>query len=214
MKPELKVTVFSDYICPFCYVGDVRLGRLREHFDLKTSWCFLEIHPQTSPHGEALDSLEYPAEKWKMMMAGLEKIAAEEGLTFEGYKFTTNSRAALQLAEAVKHIDAEAFYRLHNSLFSEFFTNGENIGDQECLHRLALEAGLSIAQIDHARKDKAAAARIAQYRQAAVELKVQATPTFFIGEARLGGVVPFENMLSAARAAVSTGHDAPGPGDG
>lgn len=29
-KPELQVTVFSDYICPFCYIGSVRLDRLRE----------------------------------------------------------------------------------------------------------------------------------------------------------------------------------------
>lgn len=214
MKPELKVTVFSDYICPFCYVGDARLGRLREHFDLKTNWCFLEIHPETSPDGETLDSLEYPAERWKKMMAGLEKMAAEEGLTFKRYTFTTSSHAALQLAESVKHVDVTAFRQLHNRLFSEFFMHGGNIGDQECLSRLALEAGLSMAQIDYACKDKAAAARIAQYRQAAAELKVRATPTFFIGESRLDGVVPFEKLLSAARQAVKPEHDHPGLDDG
>jgi len=34
-KPELKVTVFSDYICPFCYIGSRRLLRLNDDYDLK-----------------------------------------------------------------------------------------------------------------------------------------------------------------------------------
>ena len=50
-KPELLVTVFTDYICPFCYVGDVRLERLRTDYDLKINWCFLEIHPETPSTG-------------------------------------------------------------------------------------------------------------------------------------------------------------------
>lgn len=37
-KPELRLTVFSDYICPFCYIGDARINRLREDFDLKVNW--------------------------------------------------------------------------------------------------------------------------------------------------------------------------------
>ena len=41
---ELRVTVFSDYICPFCYVGNARLDRLREHFDLKVNWCFTRLY--------------------------------------------------------------------------------------------------------------------------------------------------------------------------
>ncbi len=58
-KPTLLATVFTDYICPFCYVGDVRLDRLREHFDLKINWCFLEIHPETPAEGMDTSALGY-----------------------------------------------------------------------------------------------------------------------------------------------------------
>ena len=58
-KPELKVTVFSDYICPFCYIGDARLNRLRTRFELKVNWCFLEIHPETPPEGRPVRELGY-----------------------------------------------------------------------------------------------------------------------------------------------------------
>ncbi len=58
-KPLLKVTVFSDYICPFCYIGDLRLSRLREHFDLRVNWCAIEIHPETPAEGRPIESLGY-----------------------------------------------------------------------------------------------------------------------------------------------------------
>ncbi|WP_455234446.1 DsbA family oxidoreductase, partial [Thiogranum longum] len=91
-KPVLKVSVFSDYICPFCYVGDARLDGLRDRYDLKVNWCFLEIHPETSPEGEPIASLNYPAATWQRMMARLRQMAEEENLSLRDQDFTTNSR--------------------------------------------------------------------------------------------------------------------------
>ena len=59
-KPTLLVTVFSDFICPFCYVGHVRLNRLRDLYDLKVNCCFVEIHPETPPEGRPVNELGYP----------------------------------------------------------------------------------------------------------------------------------------------------------
>jgi predicted DsbA family dithiol-disulfide isomerase len=200
-KAELKVTVFSDYICPFCYVGDARLNRLRASYDLKVNWCFLEIHPETSAQGEPVSSLSYPAETWRRMMATLRQMAEEEHLTLRDHDFTTNSRAALQLAEAAKHMGAGVFYHLHAALFQAFFCEGRNIGDPDCLRELAIAAGMSDAQIASAWQDAAVNQRLQNYLSAARELRVQATPTFFIGERRLDGAVPFDQLADAAQAA-------------
>ena len=207
MKPELRVTVFSDYICPFCYVGDVRLNRLREEFDLKVSWCFVEIHPETALEGEPLQSLDVAPERWQKMMEGLKEMAAEDGLSFDNFTFVANSAAALQLAEATKFLDAEIFYRLHSRLFEAYFSQGQNIGDKDCLRKLALEAGLTESQFEAALSDESAVKRLAQYQAAATELSVRATPTFFIGESRHDGAVPYAQLLTAARTAVKQGSD-------
>jgi len=201
-KPELKVTVFSDYICPFCYIGDARLNRLRASFELKVNWCFLEIHPETSPQGEPVSSLSYPAETWKRMMATLQQMAEEENLSLRDHDFTTNSRSALQLAEAAKTVDPAVFYRLHARLFEAFFAEGSNIGDRDCLRSLALDAGMTEAQTGSAWRDEAVSKRLQDYLKAAQELGVQATPTFFIGERRLDGAVPVDQLVTAAQAAV------------
>ncbi len=204
-NPELKVTVFSDYICPFCYIGDARLNRLRASFDIKTNWCFLEIHPDTSPDGEPVAALNYPAETWKAMMATVQRMAVEENLPLREHDFTTNSRSALQLAEAAKTIDPAVFYRLHARLFDAFFAAGRNIGDRDCLRSLALEAGMSDAQIGSAWRDDTVKKRLQHYLMAARDLGVQATPTFFIGAKRLDGAVPFDQLRLAAEAACQSG---------
>ncbi len=199
-KPELKVTVFSDYICPFCYVGDARLNRLRADYDLKVNWCFLEIHPETSPRGEPVASLNYPSETWQRMMSTLREMAEEENLSLLDHDFTTNSRSALLLAEAAKYIDRDVFYRLHKRLFEAYFSEGQNIGDRDCLRRLALDAGMSEEQIEAAWQDTVVAGRLQLYMKAAGDLGVKATPTCFIGEQRLDGAVPVEQLVQAARA--------------
>jgi predicted DsbA family dithiol-disulfide isomerase len=201
-KSELKVTVFSDYICPFCYIGDARINRLRSDFDLKVNWCFLEIHPETSPGGEPVASLNYPSETWARMMSTLQQMAEEENLAFLEHDFTTNSRSALQLSEATKYYDAAVFYRLHERLFEAYFSKGENIGDRDCLRRLAGEAGVPDQLVEASWRDQAVDSRLQQYQRAAHELAVRATPTFFIGHQRLDGAVPYRQLLEAAETAV------------
>ncbi len=202
-KPELKVTVFSDYICPFCYIGDARLNRLRDDYDLKVNWCFLEIHPETPAEGEPVTSLDYSSEQWRRMMDTLAVMATEEGLPLGDHEFTTNSRSALLLAEAAKPAGAAVFYRLHAAIFEAFFVRGENIGDRALLRELALAAGMDSDAIDAAWQGGGMEKRLRAYALAAHELQVRATPTFFIGRQRLNGAVPVQRLTDAARAALA-----------
>ena len=190
-KQELLATVFTDYICPFCYVGDVRLDRLREDYDLKINWCFLEIHPETPAEGMSTDELGYPDSRWQTMMDNLSRLAAEEGITFQPHTFTTNSHKSLLLAEAAKSAGTDVFYALHRRLFEAFFSEGLNIGDEKVLTQLARTAGMSDEQIDAAWHDDRYEERLQLYLGAAHELNVRATPTIFFGEQqRIDGALP------------------------
>ncbi len=203
-KPVLLATVFTDYICPFCYVGDVRLERLREYFDLKINWCFLEIHPDTPASGMPVQKLGYADEVWRQMMDNLRAMGAAESISFREHDFTTNSHRALLLAEAAKEEGAEVFYRLHRRLFSAYFTDGRNIGDAAVLRELAAECGVDAATVVRAWQEEHYEQQLQRYLAGAYELKVRATPTvFFGGENRLDGALPYEVFLRAARAAAA-----------
>ena len=204
-RPELLATVFTDYICPFCYVGDVRLDRLRDDYDLKINWCFLEIHPETPPEGMATGALGYSGERWKTMMDNLAMLAAEEGITFRPHTFTTNSHKSLLLAEAAKEAGADTFYALHRRLFEAFFTEGQNIGDESVLSGLARESGVPDEVLARAWTDDRYEQRLQQYLAAAHELDVRATPTIFFGEKqRIDGALPLSTFRKLAQAGAVT----------
>ncbi len=200
-KPELPVTVFSDYICPFCYIGDRRLARLAEHYDLNVDWRFLEIHPETPPEGMPLSELGYPPEQWRQMMANLSRMAGEEKIPLAEREITTNSRKALLLAEAAKEVGPEVFCALNEKLFAAFFGEGRNIGDDAVLRKLADESGVPPDLVERAWGDPAYGETLSAYQAAAAQLGITGVPTFLIGKRILVGAVPAEALLAAAREA-------------
>ena len=195
---ELKVTVFSDYICPFCYVGNHRLMRLRDTYDLKINWRFIEIHPETSAEGEPVASLDYPSRQWNQLMQNLEAVAREEDIPIAEHSFTTNSRDALLLAEAAKESGREKFYDLHEKLFTAFFVDSKNIGDRNILREIADSSGIHADTVESAWQDEKYQQRIMSNYRAARTLDIQAVPSFIFGERKLTGVVSEDVMRSAA----------------
>ena len=200
-QPVLLATVFSDYICPFCYIGDLRLERLREHYDLKINWCMLEIHPDTPVEGKPVTALGYSNERWQQMMDNLSGLAAEEGVRLREHDVTANSHKALLLAEAAKDAGHDIFYALHRRLFTAFFEDGLNIGDTTVLTGLAADCGVPQELIRNAWSDTQYEKKLQENLAAAGKYNVHATPTVFFSEQhRLDGALPYARFLEAARA--------------
>lgn len=200
-KPVLLATVFSDYICPFCYIGDLRLDRLREYFQLKINWMLVEIHPETPVEGMPLADLCYGESRWRQMTDTLARLASEEGVTLPEQTFNANSHRALLLAEAAKQAGADSFYRLHRRLFEAYFLEGQDIGDEAVLRRLAAGCGVPEEIVERAWSDPQYAQRLQQHLAAATRYDVRATPTVFFSEQhRLDGAVPYAQFVATARA--------------
>ena len=201
-KPQVLVTVFSDYICPFCYIGHHRLAQLRDNYDLKIYWRFIEIHPETPVEGKSVERLGYPPEQWKVMIDNLEKMAREDGINICDRLLAANSHQALLLAEASKEQGADVFYRIHDRLFQAYFGEAQNIGDKAVLKTLASECGVSDETMERAWSDPNYENILNGNLKAAVARGVTGTPTFFIGRQRISGAVAREVLEQAARMAV------------
>jgi predicted DsbA family dithiol-disulfide isomerase len=197
-KPTLRISVFSDYICPFCYIGSRRLLRLRDDFDLEVNWCGLEIHPETPAAGMPIEALGYAPQRWLQMTRALAQMAAEEHLDLGTRRVTTNSHKALLLAEAAKQTGQATFYALHERLFHAYFIEGRNIGDSEVLTALAAECGVPPATVAAAWRDPAYAERLNLNLRLARELGIGGTPAYVFGENVLVGARPVAQLLAAA----------------
>ncbi len=198
IKPELLVTVYSDYICPFCYVGNVRLARLRDKYELRVNWRFIEIHPDTPAEGQSVEALGYVPAQWKQMMDSLEKMAEEDGITIGKHHFTTNSHKVLLLAEAAKEAGKEVFYALNDNLYQAYFGEGRNIGDSSVLREIATRSGVSDEIVERAWQDSKYEEVLSKNLLNSVSLNVTGTPTFFFGENRLTGAVSETALREAA----------------
>lgn len=201
-KPRLQLAVLSDYICPFCYIGFLRLEKLRAHYDLTVNWALVEIHPDSPAAGKPVEELGYSKDRLDGLLGALGEMAREEGVTLSPHTFTTNSHHALLLAEASKQHGAEVFYPLHRRLFESFLVEGRNIGDPTVLRSLAAECGVPEQTVEQAWEDPEYAQRLQRNLAAAAQTGATGTPTFFIGEQRLTGAVPVAALLDAARQAV------------
>ncbi|MGA9721886.1 MAG: DsbA family oxidoreductase [Candidatus Binatus sp.] len=192
----LKIVMFSDYICPFCYVGFETMRRLKPEFDFQLEWRGFQIHPDWPTEGipadkarEAGDAVSRQA-LWKRISAMAEAV----GFSMKPPAVLTNSRAALAATEFARESGRDE--ALEERIYRAYFNDGENIGDAGIVARLAGEAGLDAREVADAIKSPKYEMRLKNNSLAAHQRGVSGVPTFFIGEYPLVGA----QSLDATRA--------------
>ena len=181
-------------------MGERRLARLNEEFDVRVERRFLEIHPETPAEGRPISELGYPPDQWARMMENLERMGKAEGIVFSERTFTTNSHKALLLAEAAKEEGPEVFEALNEGLFRAYFTEGRNIGDPQVLREVAQAAGIPAGRLEQAWSDAAYEKQLVKDHSAAAEIGITGIPVFILdGRWILEGAVPVEMLREAAK---------------
>ena len=181
-------------------MGERRLARLNEEFDVRVERRFLEIHPETPAEGRPNSELGYPPDQWARMMENLERMGKAEGIVFSERTFTTNSHKALLLAEAAKEEGQEIFEALNEGLFRAYFTEGRNIGDPQVLRDVAQAAGVPADRTVQAWSDAAYEERLTRDHAAAAGIGITGIPTFIVdGRWILEGAVPIEMLREVAK---------------
>jgi predicted DsbA family dithiol-disulfide isomerase len=183
----LKVTLFSDFICPFCYIGFQTIQKLKPEFELDIEWRGFQIHPDWPATGIPAEKV-YGANGSDARKAAWERIssmATEAGITMRPPSVLTNSHNALAACEfAIESGKGEAFER---RVYRAYFEEGSNIGDIEVLKKLATEVGLDAEQVAFAIASPEAQLKLKHNALVAHQHGVSGVPTFFIGNYPLVG---------------------------
>jgi predicted DsbA family dithiol-disulfide isomerase len=190
----LKITLFSDFICPFCYIGFETVRQMKREFDLEVDWRGFEIHPDWPATG-------IPAEKvYGKMDPGARKgawerisaMATDIGLTMRPPSMLTNSHNALAACEyAIAAGKGEEF---EACVYRAYFEDGANIGDVEVLKKLGTEVGLDSTEIAAAIESPKIHLRLKNNTMVAHQHGVSGVPTFFIGNYPLVGAQSADTM--------------------
>jgi predicted DsbA family dithiol-disulfide isomerase len=207
----MRIDVWSDLVCPWCYLGKRRLERALagfEHRDqVEVVHRAFELDP-SRPRDRTFDRVASLAAKYGLSQARargmeeeMERRAAGDGLeyhliggvvgnTFDGHRLVHLGRTH-DLGEAV----LERLYRAH-------FTEGRSIFDVSSLSELGAEAGLDGEEARRALDGQAHAAEVRADERAAQELGITGVPFFVLGgRYAISGAQPAETFAGALRRA-------------
>jgi predicted DsbA family dithiol-disulfide isomerase len=204
----MKIEIWSDVVCPWCYIGKRRLERALAEFEhagqVEITWRSFQLNPD-APRGEAVPTGEYLARRFgpqaAEMTARVAEIARGEGLDFDtGRALSVNTLDAhrlLHLAADLGMADAakERLLRAH-------FMEGADLSDPDTLVALMEEAGADPGRARGVLDGDEYSGDVRSDISQAQALGATGVP-FFVIDRKYGisGAQPAETFLQALRAA-------------
>ncbi|MGZ3872619.1 MAG: DsbA family oxidoreductase [Mucilaginibacter sp.] len=207
----MKVEIWSDVMCPFCYIGKRRFEEALQHFEhkdeIEIEWKSFQLNPDVVTDPDITID-EYLADKkgWtidhaRQMNAHVTQMAAEAGLTYNMDRaIVANSFKAHRFSHlAKKHglgIEAE------EKLFKAYFTDSKNIDDDQTLMAIGKEIGLDPEAVKQTLESDAYANDVKHDVAVAQQLGIQGVPFFVLnnkyGISGAQAVPVFEQTLDKA----------------
>jgi len=191
---KVKIIVFSDYICPFCFIGKHRIERLKTEFNIDVQWESFELYPEDS----SLPDPSYLERVW----VKVKQLAEDAGINIRRPSTLPRSRLALEGAEYAK--EEGKFQQYHDGVFEAYFQLDKDIGSIKVLLWVAKKISLDLKDFEYCLVNRTMKNKIEEQRREAVELGINAIPTFIIGDERIVGAQPYERLRSAVEEVVNS----------
>lgn len=178
----MKIEVWSDVVCPWCWIGKRRLAQAVQGLPVEVAWRPFQLNPEMPPEG--MDRAAYRAAKFgslersRELEARVAEAGRSEGIDFAFEKIrrtpnTFDAHRVLRRAAAAGLQDA-----VGESLFRAYFTEGLDLGDRAVLERLAKAAGLDLRDLW---TGDAESAEVRREEAEGRALGISSVPTFVIG---------------------------------
>lgn len=183
----MKIEIWSDIMCPFCYIGKRKFEAALAQFDGKDNveieWKSYMLSPdmQTDPsksiHQYLAEHKNIPLEEAKSMNDYVTNMATQSGLTYDFDKaIPANSFNAHRFLHFAKQHGRQN--EAEERLFSAYFTEGLNIDDAPTLTALAAELGLDTNALAQAMSSGAFVNEVIADVEEAQRIGVRGVPFF------------------------------------
>lgn len=190
----MKIEIWSDVMCPFCYIGKRRMEQAMEQFDhaddIRIEWKSFQLNPdmETDPDvsiNEYLaESKGWPLDHARQMNERVTKMAAEVGLEYNmDQAVVANSFDAHRLIQFAKEHDKGG--EAEEALFHAYFTEGKNIADHETLGGIASAIGLDSDETQEVLESDKYANAVKQDIEMAKNMNIRGVP-FFLFDRKYG----------------------------
>jgi len=152
---SVQVTVVSDYVCPWCFIGLTRVEQLERDYDIEVEWAPYELRPNTPPEGIAFERLRGRPPYTDDYLVNIRVLADAAGIEMADRTLVPNSLPSLKAAEWAR--EKGVFSQLHRAMFKAYFEESRDIGDLDVLREIATGLGLDaddmVASVQSGRYD-------------------------------------------------------------
>lgn len=192
----MRVEIWSDVVCPWCYIGKRRFEQALERFaeappegvdgsDVEVVFKPFQLDP-TAPPGVAMSVADVYARKFggperaSQIIDRVTSLAAADGITFHlDRAVRANTLLAHRLLWlALRDLGPEAQRSLKESLLQAYFTDGRNVADPDVLVSLAAGIGLDEPAVRAFLDTDEGTAEVREELAEAAQRDIMAVPTF------------------------------------
>jgi len=197
IKNQVHFEVWSDYVCPFCYLELPVLNRIAEAYQgyVIVHWRAFELRPEPiptlDPDGEYLHAI------WNRAVY---PTARQRGMKLRLPPIQPRSRRAFEAAEFAR--TKGAFAKMHEALFRAFFQEGRDLNSLAVLLQVGSSVGLDPTELQSALETGECSAKVLQDEKLAYALGITGVPTIVVShpgttfeiDCVLSGAQPYESV--------------------
>ncbi|HTX79786.1 MAG TPA: DsbA family oxidoreductase [Longilinea sp.] len=192
--PKLKLMVFSDYVCPWCYVGQDAVNRLVEEHHAEVEWRPFYLRPDTPPEGMELP--DYVKAHAAETHARLKQMATAAGMEMVFSPRLPNTRIAHEATEYAREKGKQ--FAFHQAVFDKYYGKGEDISKWDVLREAAVQVGLDANEMQREVESGKYTATVDALVQEAEDIGVTGVPTYVLNDQyAIVGAQPYEVFLHA-----------------
>ena len=151
----MRVDIWSDVVCPFCYIAKKRLERVAKevNVELEIYWHSFQLDPE-APASHTMSNTERLAQKYgrsveetEALQQQIADMARQEGIDFQWQKAnsgnTLNAHRIIHLAQS-KNLGEQA----KEAFFHAALTEGLPVGERETVEEIASRIGLDHGEVE------------------------------------------------------------------
>ena len=205
----MKVDIWSDVRCPFCYIGKRKFEKALSQFEHKdkveVEWHSYELdpHAKTEPTKNAhehLADIKGQSKEWAMEMGRyVSETAAEIGITFDlDRQVVANSFNAHRLIQLAKSMGLGD--EVEESLFAAHFTEGKNIDDKQTLVEIGVAIGIDEEVVSRMLESNSFTDEVRYDQSTAKSIGISGVPFFILNQKyTISGAQPPATFLDALK---------------
>ena len=202
----MKITYWSDFACPYCYIGNTRLKRAIDDLGLDVEFDIRAFElDQNAPKEVESTTVERFAIKYGLsiedaqrQVSQISSLGLEEGIDFK-YETTlyTNTRDAHRLMKFAQDKHPESVDKLATSLFDAYFVENLKLANHEVLLNIASNVGFDESEIKEILESEIYDSNVEKDEDIALSGGVHAVPFYlFDNKYSIPGALSYEDFKS------------------